>query len=133
MEPREEGFHKFEVTFSLSSDGLLTTTVHHLNEGKNYQGQFNQASAIGAADMLAKQHEALRAMFTTGVEMADARPPLPPGSRAVIPPVPPPDEVPLVSPENVPPGPRLRPLLNIGTNKAPTDAIEYGCVHGYRT
>jgi molecular chaperone DnaK (HSP70) len=104
MEPREQGYHKFDVTFSLSTDGLLTTTIHHLNEGKNYQGRFDQASAIGEADLLAKQHEELRTMFTTGFEVSDGRQVTPAGLGPSITPVPPPTVPQVVPPQSVLPG-----------------------------
>jgi len=52
MEPKPEGTHQFEVTFCLDDNGLLAMTVHHINEGKSYQAQFEQKTGVGGADAL---------------------------------------------------------------------------------
>lgn len=63
MEPKPEGTHQFEVTFSLDDNGLLSMTVHHLNEGKNYQAQFQQKTGVGGADALAARRAKLLKIY----------------------------------------------------------------------
>lgn len=46
MESQPPRFHKFDVTFTLDRDGLLSMIVKHLNEGKTYQAMFEQKTGI---------------------------------------------------------------------------------------
>jgi len=63
MEPKPEGTHQFEVTFSLDDNGLLSMTVHHINEGKNYQAQFEQKTGVGGTDALTARRQKLLKLF----------------------------------------------------------------------
>jgi len=66
MEPKPAGEHRFEVTYALDDNGLLTVTIHHINEGKKYQGQFQSQTAVGG-DQLAIRRETLKNMY--GIKM----------------------------------------------------------------
>lgn len=63
MEPKPEGTHQFEVTFSLDDNGLLSMTVHHINEGKNYQAQFEQRTGVGGPEALMARGTKLASMY----------------------------------------------------------------------
>jgi molecular chaperone DnaK (HSP70) len=63
MEPKPENTHQFDVTFSLDDNGLLSMTVHHLNEGKNYQGTFEQRTGVGGVDALTVRRTKLEGMY----------------------------------------------------------------------
>jgi hypothetical protein len=63
MEPKPEGMHQFEVTFSLDDNGLLAMTVHHINEGKDYQGKFEQKTGVGGVDALTVRRNKLLKMY----------------------------------------------------------------------
>ena len=65
MEPKPEGFHRFEITFDLDLNGILSITVHHLNENKSYQDRFEQPTGIGGADALSIRRDKLRAMMAS--------------------------------------------------------------------
>lgn len=75
MEPRQQGFHQFEVTFSLDRNGLLAATVHHLNEEQTYTARFSQKTGIGGNDALEAIRKKLAEMFNGG---APAVPPIEP-------------------------------------------------------
>jgi molecular chaperone DnaK (HSP70) len=63
LEPAQKDHHKFEVTFSLNESGLLSTTVKHLNTGREYPAKFDQKTAIGGEDALITQRKILLEMF----------------------------------------------------------------------
>ncbi|MFM9966074.1 MAG: Hsp70 family protein [Planctomycetaceae bacterium] len=63
MEPRPADSHQFEVTFSLDDNGLLSLTVHHINENKTYQGQFDQKTGVGGKDALMARRTKLLSLY----------------------------------------------------------------------
>ena len=63
MEPRPESHHRFAITFALDENGLLSTTVHHLNEKKDYMGRFGQSMSIGGTDALGQRRELLLSIY----------------------------------------------------------------------
>jgi molecular chaperone DnaK (HSP70) len=81
IEPRPEGYHRFEVEFSLDVNGLLGVQITHLNTGRDYQATFEQSTRIGKLDELAERRIALVRLFaTTGrqpAEPAQQTPPAP--------------------------------------------------------
>ena len=89
MEPRPEGFHKFAVTFSLDVNGLLSTTVNHINEGKTYQKRFDQSALARPGDLSAMRSKLLALYDSTAVMPESAAPvdfiPPPPGPPAAPP------------------------------------------------
>jgi molecular chaperone DnaK (HSP70) len=66
IEPRPEGYHKFEVEFSLDENGLLGVQVTHTNTGREYQATFDQSTTIGKLDELALRRAALAEMHANG-------------------------------------------------------------------
>lgn len=91
MEPKPEGAHQFDVTFSLDDNGLLSMTVHHLNEGKNYQAQFEQKTGVGGDDALTARRNKLLAMKVGGsgpVKSGTVQPVQPGSSTAATSPMP---------------------------------------------
>lgn len=70
MEPQPQGTHKFDVTFTLDENGLLSMTVHHVNEGKRYQARFDQKTGIGGVEALAIVHNKLLQMYAAGAGTA---------------------------------------------------------------
>lgn len=63
MEAKPEGHHKFEVTFSLDRNGLLSAIVNHLNEGQTYRAKFQQKTGIGGDDALGLVRKKLLEMY----------------------------------------------------------------------
>ena len=86
MEEKPEGFHRFHVTFSLDPNGLLKTKVDHINEGKAYEGKFEQKTGVGGAEKMRLTRDSLLKMWT-GVNPQYA-PPTPAGGKPPAPPVP---------------------------------------------
>ncbi len=104
IEPKPMGEHHFQVTFALDENGLLSTTVLHLNENRPYSAIFKQNTGVGGLKKLGFLHKKLRELYIetpaeAPVTADDYVPTPPPG---VTPPAPqgvaqPPVEVP--SPE----------------------------------
>ncbi|MCH0572749.1 Hsp70 family protein [Streptomyces sp. MUM 136J] len=65
IEPRPEGYHQFEVEFSLDVNGLLGVQVTHTNTGREYQATFDQSTTIGKVDELAERRAALVKLYAT--------------------------------------------------------------------
>ncbi|TLQ42087.1 Hsp70 family protein [Streptomyces marianii] len=65
IEPRPEGYHQFEVEFSLDVNGLLGVQVTHTNTGREYQATFDQSTTIGKVDELAERRAALVKLYGT--------------------------------------------------------------------
>jgi molecular chaperone DnaK len=87
MEPKPRGSHQFAVTFKLDVNGLLSTTVHHVNEGKTYQGKFENITGVGGDDKLAPMRNKLLQFYaqkSSSVSSAGMPPP-PPVSQSVKP------------------------------------------------
>ena len=78
MEAKPEGFHQFEVTFSLDENGLLTTTVFHRNENKRYQARFDQKTGVPENDMKVTYNKLVQ-MYSSKSDDNTAIPPPPPG------------------------------------------------------
>ena len=66
IEPRPEGYHMFEVEFSLDVNGLLGVQVTHTNTGREYQATFDQSTTIGKVDELEERRVALTELYRTG-------------------------------------------------------------------
>jgi molecular chaperone DnaK len=79
LKPMPEGFHKFDVEFTIDESGLLSVIIHHLNEGKKFQGKFEQKTGVGGDQQLATRHVRLLRMFQEG---GSPRPPAPPPRAA---------------------------------------------------
>ena len=92
MEPKPAGHHNFEITFTLDLNGMLSVTVHHLNEGKDYTERFEEKTAVADKD-LSRMYEKLKKMY------GDAEP----APEPEVPPPPPP--VPQEPPVAEEPGP----------------------------
>ncbi|MFD7168299.1 Hsp70 family protein [Streptomyces violascens] len=65
IEPRPEGYHQFEVEFSLDVNGLLGVQVTHTNTGREYQATFDQSTTIGKVDELAERRAVLVGLYAT--------------------------------------------------------------------
>lgn len=79
IEPRPEGYHKFEVEFALDINGLLEVKVTHENTGRAYEATFEQSTSIGKVNLLAERREALLALYEgalTAPPAMDIPPPL---------------------------------------------------------
>ncbi len=68
MEPKPEGTHQFEVTFNLDDNGLLSMTIHHLNENKVFQAKFEQKTGVGGAEALAAKSAKLIGLYGAQVK-----------------------------------------------------------------
>lgn len=73
MEPKPEGQHKFDVTFSLDEDGILSLTVNHLNEGKVYQKVLDQKTGVGSVDVMATRRAKLLEMYSSGPSLTTSK------------------------------------------------------------
>ena len=62
MEPKPSGHHKFEITFAIDLNGMLSVTVHHLNEGKDYTERFEEKTAVADSD-LSRRYKKLDKMY----------------------------------------------------------------------
>jgi molecular chaperone DnaK len=65
IERRPEGYHEFEVEFTLDVNGLLGVQVTHTNTGREYQATFDQSTTIGKLDELAERRAVLVKLFAT--------------------------------------------------------------------
>ncbi|MEV1077562.1 Hsp70 family protein [Streptomyces sp. NPDC050211] len=72
IEPRPEGYHQFEVEFSLDVNGLLGVRVTHTNTSREYEATFDQSTTIGQIDELAERRAALVRLFADGAPRAAA-------------------------------------------------------------
>jgi molecular chaperone DnaK (HSP70) len=106
IEPREAGYHQFDITFNLDVNGLLDVTVFHVNTGRTYELTLQQSTNIGAINMLAESRKRLlRLLGLLAPGTADAAPVESPDavSMTVPPPVDAvPDDAPTVEPDAVP-------------------------------
>jgi molecular chaperone DnaK len=65
IERRPQGYHAFEVEFTLDMNGLLAVQVTHTNTGREYQATFDQSTTIGKLDELAEKRASLEKLFAT--------------------------------------------------------------------
>jgi molecular chaperone DnaK (HSP70) len=63
VEPRPEGYHRFEVEYTLTRNGLLEVAVQHLNTGRTFEAKFERSTEIGRHDELAERRELLMALY----------------------------------------------------------------------
>ena len=115
IEPLPEGRHRFEVTFALDMNGLLTATVNQLNTGNKWTANFEHTTGVGGADALEGRRKRLLAMFggkaLQNIVHAEPIPvpvsglPIPPQIPAPPPPMPaPPPPIPEPTPAAATPG-----------------------------
>lgn len=64
IEPRPEGYHRFEVEYTMTRNGLLEVAVQHLNTGRTFEAKFERSTEIGRHDELAERHELLVSLYT---------------------------------------------------------------------
>ncbi|NBH12107.1 Hsp70 family protein [Amycolatopsis sp. SID8362] len=105
IEPREAGYHQFDITFKLDVNGLLEVKVFHANAGREYEATFRQSTSIGKIDMLAESRRRLLRLLQPRTEAEPSRPDpaAEPFTFTLPPPVEPvPDEAPAVEPDAVP-------------------------------
>jgi molecular chaperone DnaK (HSP70) len=94
MEPMPAGHHQFAVTFSIDENGLLSVTVHHLNENRDIHERFEQPTGVGGVEALATLRQKLLGMFAATMPATEPPPPRPASAApvgepsAVPPPVP---------------------------------------------
>lgn len=74
IERRPQGYHEFEVEFTLDVNGLLGVQVTHTNTGREYQATFDQSTTIGKLDELAERRAALVRLFATDAWPGAAKP-----------------------------------------------------------
>ena len=63
IEPRPEGYHRFEVEYTMTRNGLLEVSVQHLNTGRTFEARFERSTEIGRRDELADRRELLAALY----------------------------------------------------------------------
>jgi molecular chaperone DnaK (HSP70) len=63
IEPRPEGYHRFEVEYTMTRNGLLEVSVQHLNTGRTFEARFERSTEIGRHDELADRSELLAALY----------------------------------------------------------------------
>ncbi|WP_410631589.1 Hsp70 family protein [Amycolatopsis sp. cmx-4-83] len=103
IEPREAGYHQFDITFKLDVNGLLEVKVFHANAGREYEATFRQSTSIGKIDMLAESRRRLLRLLEPSARDAgpaagtDAFPFTVPPPVDVVP-----DSAPAVDPDAVP-------------------------------
>lgn len=120
IEPRPEGYHQFEVEFSLDVNGLLGVQVTHTNTGREYQATFDQSTTIGKVDELAERRAVLAGLYATvrprgaapqrGRTGSDAPSGAGPGAFTVPAPITPPAAAPLPGPVASVPEPVRSPV-----------------------
>jgi molecular chaperone DnaK len=105
IEPREAGYHQFDITFKLDVNGLLEVRVFHANAGREYEATFRQSTSIGKIDMLAESRRRLLQLLQPRAEAVEPSPP-DAGADAFTFTLPPPVDVagdaPAVGPDAVP-------------------------------
>lgn len=91
MQPLPAGQHRFEVTFSLDQNGLLSVIIDHQNEGKTYRGDFRHKTTVEGDDALNTLRGRLLAIFEPFPDQALVKdeivpppPPPPPAAAAVV-------------------------------------------------
>lgn len=94
MTPQPEGFHKFEVTFKLDMNGLLSMTINHVNEGRSYQAVFEHKTGVGGDAALIPMRQKLLQIYLSAAAQANAGQAAGYGPGAVPPPPPMPGAVP---------------------------------------
>ncbi|MEV6349502.1 Hsp70 family protein [Actinoplanes sp. NPDC051851] len=103
IEPRPEGYHRFEVEYTMTRNGLLEVAVQHLNTGRTFAAKFERSTEIGRHDELAERRALLVALYDPEGRVT-APPPVPIQPRY-------PDVPDLSIPEPVPaPGPAVLPV-----------------------
>ncbi len=103
VDPKPEGFHKFEVTFKLDVNGLLTMVVFHVQTGKQYEMKFEQKTGIGGDAALIQKRNTLLGLYAHGSVQVPPQPG-PSGPGGFTPP-PQPGAVPGSQPQQPAPGP----------------------------
>jgi molecular chaperone DnaK (HSP70) len=85
MKELPKGQHRFAITFSIDENGLLSVTVHHLNENRDYQERFEQPTGVGGVEALKTKSEKLLWMFSAGraAPVPSTPPPPRPGAQPV--------------------------------------------------
>lgn len=117
LQPRQDNYHQFQVTFKLDENGLLSMVVFHINEKVQYKAKFEQETGVKGGNAalaplrnkllnLFASHDAIKAVTTQSVprppqtspeEAADFTPPPPTATTGEpVPPTP-------VQPETPPP------------------------------
>ncbi|WP_019068606.1 Hsp70 family protein [Streptomyces hokutonensis] len=120
IERRPQGYHEFEVEFTLDMNGLLAVQVTHTNTGREYQATFDQSTTIGTLDELAEKRAALEKLFATVGGPAPGGEPQPPVGPGPVPTVPGPVAV-IPDPVAVIPGP-------VAVTGAPVGGIDAAAV-----
>lgn len=59
IEPLPEFTHEFQITFTLTIDGLLQVDVYHVNTEKRYEGSYDHRTHIGRVSELAERRARL--------------------------------------------------------------------------
>jgi molecular chaperone DnaK len=72
IEPKPPGSHNFEITFRMDDNGLLSTTVRHLNTGKDFNAEFKDITTAGGIEVLEIMRMRLLELY------GGAKPPQPP-------------------------------------------------------
>lgn len=83
MKPEQAGFHQFEVIFKLDQNGLLQATVHHINEGKTYEGKYDHKTGVGGDKALEAMRNKLLLKYAKRSELQELE-------KVIEPPTPPP-------------------------------------------
>ena len=63
IEARPQGYHRFEVEYTLTRNGLLEVAVQHLNTGQTFEAKFERSTEIGRHDELAERRELLIGLY----------------------------------------------------------------------
>ncbi|MBN2202416.1 Hsp70 family protein [bacterium] len=66
IEPKPQNTHRFEVTFKLDVNGLLTMVVFHVQTGKQYEMKFEQKTGIGGDAALSQMRNKLLGLYAHG-------------------------------------------------------------------
>ena len=109
MEPKEKGYHKFKVAFTIDRSGLLSMKVNHVNEGKTYEARFDQKTSIGKEMLAAKRDRLLTMYMKPAGQQPGATPPPPP-------PPPPAPETPAVQAQQAP---EAKPAVAVSAREVP--------------
>lgn len=67
------GGHRFKVIFKLDESGILTMTVFHLNENREYFAQFDQKTSVGGDDALLIKRESLLSLYDVSSTPAEVK------------------------------------------------------------
>jgi molecular chaperone DnaK len=77
LEPRESGFHQFDIKYALDENGLLSVDVRHTNSDRTFEATFDHPSLVRSENQLELLRDRLLRLYTPGPAAPTYEPPPP--------------------------------------------------------